>query len=177
MSGAVAVRARGAARSTLVARVAGLYIAVVAGSIQLLDIIVDRLALSERLFFFAILLGVIGLPVAITATLLFDVAAADRRAPAARRASSSRPAQRDPPEPDRIEAESRIVASTAARVDPTSHVELALSYRRIAEAQRAAGALADAAASDAAFIREAGRVIAELQTLIDQSASRIDSAR
>jgi hypothetical protein len=67
--------------TALLPRVVGLYIAGCAGGIQLLDIMVDRLGLDDRVFTFAIVLAVIGIPFAGAGALLFDTARAERRTP------------------------------------------------------------------------------------------------
>jgi hypothetical protein len=124
---------------------------------------------AEPTIFFAIVIAVIGLPIVATATLMLDVARADRRTPARRDANvASRTSVHAVATNAAHTATSEHEINTAA--DPNgfaARIELALSYRRIAEIRRATGALDEARVNDAAFAREAERIIADLRTLID----------
>jgi Na+-transporting NADH:ubiquinone oxidoreductase subunit NqrE len=66
-------------RTALLPRVLGLYLATCAGAIQLLDITVDRFALDDRFFTFAIILALLGIPCAGAGAILAEAARTERR--------------------------------------------------------------------------------------------------
>lgn len=148
-------------RATLVPRVLGIYIAGCAGAIQVLDIAVDRLGLDDRTFTFAIVLAVVGIPFAGTGAALFDTARAERRPP-------PRPAHSLTREPAPIHSlpVTREPDGPSPASDLPRRMELALSYRRIAELHSATGSHAEAEAQRTRANEEILRIIGELEGML-----------
>lgn len=159
-------------RSMLVARVLGLYIAGAAGTIQLMDIVVDRAGLPDRVFAFVIVLAVIGLPVAAAAALMFDIAAAERRPPPSARPTTT--ATRTMTARPTAPAESADLRAAAARDENAAaealpqRLEIALSYRRIALLHEAAGSDDEARPHRQRFEADITRIAEDLKALIER---------
>lgn len=157
--GALAVRTP-TLRAALLPRVLGIYIAGLAGGIQLLDIAVDRLALDDRIFTLAITLAVVGIPFAGAGAVLVEAARAERRPPPklTARAPAAAPAsaEREPVpvgDPERA-------AFALRTADLPRRLELALSYLRIAELHAESG-------DEAVAAEHRERSVAELQIIIE----------
>lgn len=165
---------QGSGRSALLARVLGLYIAGAAGTIQLMDIVVDRAGLPDRAFAFVIILAVIGLPITAVAALILDIAAAERRTPRPLRPRVSETHRVEPvaaPANGFAEApDSRVDAGEVA--DRTTslprRLELALSYRRIALLHEAAGSEDEARPHRERFETDAAQIAEELRELMEE---------
>jgi hypothetical protein len=143
-------------RMALLPRVLGLYIAIAAGAIQIMDILVDRIGLDDRAFAFVIVLAALGIPIVSAGVLVFEAATADKRSPVRR---VPPPAVRTPVQ---VDARKRDYADPPLQ----RQLEVALSYRRIAALQHEAGSADDAAKNHDAFIQEAEAVIDSLRAMI-----------
>jgi hypothetical protein len=144
-----------AATGSALVRVLGVYIATAAGTVQLLDILVDRFGWSERIFLTAIIVGVIGVPITAAAAMIRDAVREERR-PAPRRESTGTA-------PDPVPT---VAAARPRRADPTSANRDELTRRPLAgralagraQVGRAqtgpAAAAGDAAAADGALAAE-----------------------
>jgi hypothetical protein len=161
-------------RSALLARVLGLYIAGAAGTIQLMDIVVDRAGLPDRVFAFVIVLAVMGLPITAAAALMLDIAAGERRTPRQIRPHSSEsqsstpaaPAIQGLADPSGMRAVAGDVADRSASLP--QRLELALSYRRIALLHEAAGSADDARPHRERFRKDIARIADELRELTEE---------
>ena len=165
-------------RTALLPRVLGIYLAACAGAIQLLDITVDRFALDDRLFTFAIILAVLGIPCAGAGAILAEAARTERRprhtGPTAgsaitgesRTAVPATPRTRHSGAPDASDVQQPTEAS---RLDLPQRLELALSFRRIAELHSENGDAAEAAAYSLRARRELERLIEEIERLVESS--------
>ena len=165
-------------RTALLPRVLGIYLAACAGAIQLLDITVDRFALDDRFFTFAIILAVLGIPCAGAGAILAEAARTERRprhtGPTAgtattdesRTAVSAMPRTRHSGAPDASDVQQPTQAS---RLDLPRQLELALSFRRIAELHGENGAEDEAAAYRLRSRRELEMLIEEIERLVESS--------
>lgn len=151
-------------RSTLLVRVLGIYIAAGAGAIQFLDILVDRagIELSDRFFMMAVLLGIIGIPFIGAGTALYDAARAERRVPRPPQVPATSPLPVRTAEPVALAPREDGSAALPRRL------ELALSYRRIAQLHAEGGDGTTASAQQDAWRREARAVVAELERLLEE---------
>jgi hypothetical protein len=162
-------------RTALLPRVLGIYIAGCAGAIQLLDITVNRLALDDRVFTFAIVLAVIGIPFAGAGAILAEAARSDRRprhtAPAAGRAISGQSPTAVPATPRTRNSgtDAADVPQSAPRLDLPRRLELALSFRRIAELHSENGEDDEAASYRARSRHELEMLIEEIRMLVESS--------
>jgi hypothetical protein len=164
--------------TALLPRVLGLYLATCAGAIQLLDITVDRFALDDRFFTFAIILAVLGIPCAGAGAILAEAARSERRprhtGPSAgdattdesRTVVSATPRTRSSDAPDASDVQQLTEAS---RLDLPRRLELALSFRRIAELHSENGEEDEAAEYRARCRRELERLIEEIERLVESS--------
>lgn len=173
MNGASAALPRRTGRSVLLARVLGLYVAGAAGTIQLMDIIVDRAGLPDRVFAFIIVLAVIGLPITAAAALMLDIAATERRTPRQQRSRAAEatawiPAATAPPA--RQEAHIGNVAhdEDADLSSLPQRLELALSYRRIARLHEAVGEADDARPHRERFQADIAGIAEEIHDLMNE---------
>jgi hypothetical protein len=165
-------------RTALLPRVLGLYIAGCAGAIQLLDITVDRLALDDRFFTFAIILAIIGIPFAAAGAILAEAARSERRPQRTGRLVTPR----SNAEPSTGSAPTRGIGAGEAeapdsappleppRPDLPRRLELALSFRHIAELHGRNGEEAEA---DEFRLRSRR----ELEALIEELVRMVDDAR
>jgi hypothetical protein len=163
-------------RTALLPRVLGLYIAGSAGAIQLLDIAVDRLALDDRFFTFAIILAIIGIPFAAAGAILAEAATTERRPQRTGRMVTTR----SDAEARTGRASTRMIGDREAmapdpaqppaepqRPDLPRQLELALSFRRLAELHDRNGEEAEAAEFRLRSRRELEALIDELVRLVD----------
>lgn len=163
-------------RTALLPRVLGIYLAACAGAIQLLDITVDRFALDDRFFTFAIILAVLGIPCAGAGAIVAEAARTERRprhavptagsttAVAARAAIPATPPTRYSSASDASDVQQPTQAS---RLDLPRRLELALSFRRIAELHSENGEDDEAAAYRLRSRRELEMLIEEIERLIE----------
>jgi hypothetical protein len=157
------------ASGSLLPRVLGIYIAVAAGTVQLLDIIVDRLALNERIFLFAIVVAVLGIPFAAAGALLFDAARSERRRPRSQTAAGSAAIHTAGPPTDAPAHATRRAAgseeTTGDTTELTRRLELVLSYRHIALLHEETGDATEARRHRVRSAAELERLMAELDAL------------
>lgn len=165
-------------RTALLPRVLGIYLAACAGAIQLLDITVDRFALDDRFFTFAIILAVLGIPCAGAGAIVAEAARTERRprhtGPTAGSVTTVEARTAIPAAP-RTRYSSASAASDlqqpteASRLDLPRRLELALSFRRIAELHSENGDDDEAAG----YLLRSRR---ELETLIEEIGRLIESS-
>lgn len=165
-------------RTALLPRVLGLYIAGCAGAIQLLDITVDRLALDDRFFTFAIILAIIGIPFAAAGAILAEATTTERRPQRTGRAvttGKSAEAGTGSATSRRISDGETIAQALALQpaelphLDLPRRLELALSFRRIAELNTGNGADDEAAEYRLRSRHELQKLIEELVRIVDDA--------
>lgn len=161
-------------RTALLPRVLGLYLATCAGAIQLLDITVDRFALDDRFFTFAIILAVLGIPCAGAGAILAEAARTERRpqraAPTAGTGDSSEPLSTGTRADRGHDTDALDMAANAQPLsDLPRRLELALSFRRIAELHGRNGEEAEAAGFRLRSRRELENLKEEIARLVDTS--------
>jgi hypothetical protein len=154
-------------------RVLGLYVAAAAGTIQLLDIVVDRVGLPDRVLAFVIVLAVIGVPIVAAAALMLDIASSERRrpspataSPAGHRGHPALPMMPQAPPPGIPEQVPRVASGEASDLLP-QRLGLALSCLRIAELHEAAGEAAEARVHRKRFEADIASIIADLQGMLE----------